>query len=100
MLITTEFTIRNNLRSLFQKIFLQTLGVHSSQGKEFHRNMCSPPFSALAAPANTLVSLCLQLMKATVLAEGSIFYLFVGVLPAPAMSTDVSQVRVALLPSF
>jgi hypothetical protein len=31
------------------------------------------PFFPLAAPANTLVSLLLQLMKATVLAESSIF---------------------------
>ena len=32
------------------------------------------PFSPLATPANTLVSLLLQLMKATVLAESSILY--------------------------
>ena len=41
-------------------------------------------FFSLAAPANTLVNLLLQLIKATAL----------------AMSTDASQVGVALFPSF
>jgi hypothetical protein len=34
------------------------------------------PFSSLAATANTLTSLHLQLMKATVLAESSIYFIF------------------------
>ena len=42
----------------------------------------------LAAPANILISLLLQLMKSTVLADATL------------MSTDVSQVGVALFPSF
>ena len=42
----------------------------------------------------------LQLMKATVLTERSVFILFHCGLSAPAMSTDMSQVSVALFPSF
>ena len=42
----------------------------------------------------------LQLMKATVLAESSIFYFFHWVLSTLAMSTDVSQVGVTLFLSF
>ena len=34
------------------------------------------PFSPIAAPANTWVSLRLQLMKATVLAESSLYFIF------------------------
>ena len=34
------------------------------------------PFFPLAAPANTLVSLHLQLMKATVLAESTLYFIF------------------------
>ena len=42
-----------------------------------------------------------QLMKATVLAESSCYFFnFHQTLSAPAMSTDVSQVGVALFPSF
>ena len=48
------------------------------------------PFSALVAPANTLVSLLLQLMKAIVH----------RVLYATKMSTDVSQIDVTLFSSF
>ena len=58
------------------------------------------PTSPLAAPANILVSLLLQLMKATVLAESSEYIHFHCDLSAPAMSTDMSQVGVALFPSF
>ena len=39
-------------------------------------------------------------MKATVLAESSSFINFHRNLSAPAMSTDISQVGVALFPSF
>ena len=39
-------------------------------------------------------------MKATMLAESSYFIYFHWALSAPAMSTDVSQVGVALFPSF
>ena len=60
--------------------------------------MPPPPFSPLAAPANTLVSLLLQLMKVTVLAETPLF--FHRDLYDTKMSTDVSQVGVALFPSF
>ena len=56
------------------------------------------PFFPLAAHANTLVSLHLQLMKATVLA--SYISSFHWALSAPAMSTDVSQVGVTFFPSF
>ena len=56
--------------------------------------------SVLAASANTLVSLLLQLMKTTVLAESSSFINLHHDLSAPAMSTDISQVGVALFPSF
>ena len=49
--------------------------------------------SPLVAPASTLVSLLLQLKKATV-------FNFHQALFAPAMSKDVSQVGVALFPSF
>jgi hypothetical protein len=34
------------------------------------------PFFTLTAPTNTLVSLCLQLMKATVLAKSSLYFIF------------------------
>ena len=44
--------------------------------------------------------LSLQLMKAIVLAESSIFILFHCDLSAPAMSTDMSQVGVTIFPSF
>ena len=57
------------------------------------------PFLPLAPPANTLVSLCLQLIKATVLTECSVLS-FQRALSATVMSTDVSQVGVALFPSF
>jgi hypothetical protein len=39
-------------------------------------------------------------MKATVLAESSYYIHFLHDLAAPAMSTDMSQVGVALFPSF
>jgi hypothetical protein len=39
-------------------------------------------------------------MKVTVLAESSVFILFHRDLYAPAMSIDMSQVGVALFPSF
>ena len=42
----------------------------------------------------------IQLMKATVLAENSDYILFHRDLSAPVMSTDMSQVGVALFPSF
>ena len=42
----------------------------------------------------------LQLMKATVLAESSVFIFFHRDLSAPAMSTDMSQVGIALFPSI
>ena len=45
-------------------------------------------------------SLFLQLMKATFLAESSFISSFHSALSAPVMSTDVSQVGVALFPSF
>ena len=45
-------------------------------------------------------ALLLQLMKATVLAESSHSIYFRHALSAPAMSTDVSQVGVALSPCF
>ena len=57
-------------------------------------------FPPLAAPANTLVSLLLQLMKGTVLAESSYFINFHHALSVPAMSRDMSQVGVALFLSF
>ena len=57
-------------------------------------------FSPLAAPANTLVSLFLQLMRATVLTESSILYfIFTPTLYTMVMSTDLGQVGVVLLPS-
>ena len=43
---------------------------------------------------------CLQLMKATLLTESSIFLSFHWVLSAPTMSTDVSRVGVTLFPLF
>ena len=59
------------------------------------------PFSPLVEPANTLVSLHLQLMKATVLVETFVyFHLFDWVISTTVMSTDVSQVGVALFPSI
>ena len=54
----------------------------------------------LALLANTLLSLPLQLMKATMLAESSYSIYFHRDLSAPAMSKDVNQVGVALFPSF
>ena len=42
----------------------------------------------------------MKLMKATVLAESSVFIPFHRDLSAPAMSTDMSQVGVALFSSF
>ena len=48
----------------------------------------------------THVYRALQLMKATVLAESSSFFHFHRELSASAMSTDMSQVGVALFPSF
>ena len=49
-------------------------------------------------PTNTLVSLRLQLIKATVLAESSILYFlsFHQILSATVMSIDMSQVGVTL----
>ena len=47
-----------------------------------------------------LVSLLLQLMEATLLAESSYSIYFHRDLSAPAMSTDMSKVGVALFPSF
>jgi hypothetical protein len=41
-----------------------------------------------------------QLIKATVLAESSNYILFHHDLSVPAISTDMSQVGVALFPSF
>ena len=58
------------------------------------------PVSLLAAPGNTLVSLPLQLMKATLLTESSYFINFHRDLSAPMMSTDMSLVGVAFIPSF
>jgi hypothetical protein len=46
------------------------------------------------------LSLPLQLMKVTVLAESSVFILCHHDLSPPAMSTDMSQVGVALFLSF
>ena len=58
------------------------------------------PVSALAAPFNTGVSLPLQLMKATVRAESyNISSFFIVIHKTPTMSTDNSQVGVALSPS-
>jgi hypothetical protein len=42
----------------------------------------------------------LQLMKTTVLAEIFIYFIFHRVLSTPGICTDVSQVGVALFPSF
>jgi hypothetical protein len=43
----------------------------------------------------------IQLMKATVLAESSVYILsFHRISSAPAISTEMSQVGVALFPSF
>ena len=56
------------------------------------------PFFPLAAPANTGVSLPLQLMKATVLAES--YNISFSIVTSPAMSTDIDQVGVALFPSY
>ena len=53
------------------------------------------PYSPLAAPANSLVSLRLQLMKATPYISS-----FHWGFSAPAMSTDVSQVGSTLYPCF
>jgi hypothetical protein len=49
------------------------------------------PLTLLATPANSLISVRLQLLKATVLAESSILYMltFHRVLSIPVMSTDV-----------
>ena len=58
------------------------------------------PILPLAAPANTLVSLPIQLMKATVLTESSEYIHFHHDLSAPTMSTDMSQVGVALFLSL
>ena len=46
------------------------------------------------------MSLFVQLMKASVLAESSDFIYFYRALSAPVMSSDLSQVGVALFPSF
>ena len=54
-------------------------------------------FSPLKTPANIMISLPLQLMKATALAESSYFHLAIS---AVVMSTDESQVGVWLFPSF
>jgi hypothetical protein len=53
----------------------------------------------LVAKSNTLVSLLLQLMKATVFALCNILS-FHQVLYAIVMSTDMSEVDVALFPFF
>ena len=59
------------------------------------------PVHPLAAPANTEVSLPLELMKATVQAENySLFIILHHRLYSPAMSTGSSQVGAALFPSF
>ena len=58
------------------------------------------PFSPLAAPANTLVSLHLQLMNATVWLKVPYISSFHWALSALVMSTDGSQVNVTLFPSF
>ena len=56
------------------------------------------PIFPLAAPANISFSLPQELMKATVLAESSTYIHFHRDLSAPAISTDMSQVGVALFP--
>ena len=59
------------------------------------------PVPPLAAPANTEVSLPLQLMKAAVPAESyTLFIILHRHLYSPAMSTVSSQVGAALFPSF
>ena len=66
--------------------------------------MPPPPIlsvSPLAASANTSVSLPFQLMKATVLAEKLLLLIyFHRDLSTPVMSTNSSQVGVALFLSF
>ena len=52
------------------------------------------PFSSLAAAANTSVNLRLQLMKAPYISS------FHRTPPASALTTDVSQVGIALFLSF
>ena len=44
------------------------------------------PFSPLAAPANTLISIHIQLMKATLLEESSLYFIFS---PGSLCSSDV-----------
>ena len=49
---------------------------------------------------NTLVSLRLQLMKATVLTESSLYLIFSPGFSTTVMSRDVSQIGVTHFPSF
>ena len=59
------------------------------------------PVPPLAAPANTEVSLPLQLMKAAVPAKSYMLFIILHRhLDSPAMSTGNSQVGAALFPSF
>ena len=59
------------------------------------------PFFPLMALANTLLSLCLQLIKATVPAESYMLsIIFHRHLYFPAMSTTSNQVGATLFPSF
>ena len=58
------------------------------------------PFFTLAAPANTLVSLLLHLMKAIVLTESSFILHFHWILYTTKLSTYMIQVSVTLFPSF
>ena len=58
------------------------------------------PVSPLAAPANTGVNLPLQMMKTAVRAESFNYLSSFIVISVPAMSTDNSQVGVAICPSF
>jgi hypothetical protein len=58
------------------------------------------PVCPLVVFANTLDSLLLQLMKATVLAKSSLFIYFHQALSAPVMSTDISQKGGRSHPSF
>ena len=69
-------------------------------GADRSRKWMEQELSANTALSSAVDCLHLQLMKATVLAESSYSIHFHRDLSAPAMSTDVSQVGVALLPSF
>ena len=65
--------------------------------KERERHL---PDSCWTRQITMKVDVPLQLMKATVLAESSVFILFHHDLSAPAMSTDMSQVGVSILIYF